>query len=584
MIQNLPIEIINKISYSLSPADALQLAYTNSNLYDIIKPRLYSSIIFDSNKYPYDHESIQKSMFNKIPSVYGLNPTNVLPTKIKSIFALNLILRNLIENPHYCSYIQILEFSSMIPDISETELFDQLFKVMPNLINLKILNWFVISLYLSCDLISCLPMKQNLITLCGNFKKFELLNLNPNMNLNLSGNLNLNLQHLNVSGFNSVENLSEINLNSFPNLKNLTIGKNSSSNYINNIPSVTNNLSNQYIISDLIEIQEPLLINGYHYLKSLFSHEMEQKLNLSRLELNDIIISSNDAQYLINNINLENLQELSISNCTELLFDESYNSSPIRRTPPTSLFLDKLLPHMKNLSKFNINLNNELYFNEKIYNFIEKLPHSLEKISIYLTFNNYDNINYNLMRLFLVLQKHKHSLISLNFNFNIINLSTNLNINNIIKPTNFDYSIQSIKNLSNLENLKYLELPINQFQVSKLFGILSNCNKIKFIKIHLFNSNDTSTPSPCSSMVNSLICQDYFSFPNTETYNINFEKIEQFKNYCFDFKSSLPNLNILNFVNNNDYFVFDCGNGQACLKHGLPGYFDQLVDYQEMLL
>lgn len=573
MIHTLPTEIIDIISFSLSPSDALHLAITNKYMYTLIQPRLYHSIVIDANKYPYDHELIQKSFKTSIPSInQDCYPVHIKPTKIKSLYGLNLILKNLIENPHYCSYVYSLNFDKLIPDISEFDLFNALMKIFPKLTNLRMLNWLIIQLYLSLDLINLLPNISNMIELNGNFKNF-------NQDLLFFSNSFQNLKVLNVSGFNNIANLSKFDLNNFPNLDKLIISKNSS---VNNevISNNQNHLVNLYIISDLIEINDPLIDGPCDYIKTLFLG-LKTKLNLKCLVLKDLILNSDDADHLINNVNLDLLEDLSINNCTEMLFDNSMSSPHARRNPPTKFFLNLLCPHLSNLKVLDISLINELYYNESIYNFLKLLPTNLIKLSIFLTFNNFENINLNILKLFQILGlKHYKTLNYINFNFNIINLSTNLNLNNVIKPLNFNYCIKSIEILAIFNKLEFLKLPINQSQIPNLLHLIKHLRGLNFLQINLLNCdlndsfNANLSPSP-----NCLISQDYFNFPNATTHNYNFNNIQQFKNYCLDFKCYLDCVKYIKFEKNNQFFVFDCNSiSNIALKHGLSDYFDHLVN------
>lgn len=573
MIHQLPTEIINLISFSLSPSDALHLSLTNKYLYQLIQPRLYHSIVVDANKYPYDHELIQKSFKTSIPSInQDCYPVDVKPTKIKSLYGLNLFLKNLIEKPQYCSFIYSLNFNKLIPDIPEFELYNALMKIFPQLTNMRMLNWLIIQLYLSFDLISLLPNLSNMIELNGNFKNF-----NQDLMFNCEFE---NLKILNVSGFNNIANLSKVNLNNFANLNKLIISKNSTSNneIINNNQ---NHLVNLYIISDLIEINDPLIDGPCDYIKTLFNG-LKFKLNLKSLILKDLVLNCDDAAYLANNVNLACLESLSINNCTEVLFDSSLTPAAVRRNPPTKLFLDLLCPHLSNLKVLDISLNNELYYNESTYNFLKLLPNNLIKLSIFLTFNNFENINLSILKLFQILgTKHYQTLNYINFNFNIINLSTNLNLNNVIKPVNFNYSIKSIEILSIFTQLKFLKLPISQFQIPNLLSLIKHISELEFLQINLLNCDlhDTfyanSSPSP-----NCLISQDYFNFPNSTTHDYNFNNIQQFKNYCLDFRCYLNNLKFVKIEKNNQFFVFDCNCiSNINLKHGLEDFFDHLVNF-----
>lgn len=554
---NLPVEVLDQVASYLPPADALHLAYTSKAFYKVVQPRLYTSITVDSNKYPHDHEVIKKNSLSKVPGVFGCRGTSVKPTKIKSLYGLHLVFKNLRENPQLCHHIQVLTFCNIIPDIPEVELFDNLAAIFPRLTNLRVLSWLAILVFLSCELISLLP--SHLVLLTGNFKGYEGWLMNP-----------MFLRELNVSGFNTVGNLVHLDLTQFPRLDKLIISRNSSS-HNNTLVASQNQAPHQYAISDLIEVHEPILEDGADFLKTAFGRPFSHKLHLLTLILKDIAIKQSDAQYLIGAVHLEGLKELSLNNCTELLFEELLVApSPLRRTPPQHSFLDLISPHLVSLDTLDINLHNELYYNEKVFKFLETTP-GLRRLSVFLNFNNYENINGSLLRLFRIIAQHS-MLEYLNFNFNIVNLSTTLNINNVVKPVIFDYLIASIHNLSKLTNLQFLKLPLNKVQIPDLFRIISPIQTLKFLQLNLFHSMlEPSTPATFSS----LIDQNYFDYPNSMTCTYNSHLVEQLRSYCTDFKQVLPNLTFLCFEKNGENYLFDCAT--KLRREGLADFFDHLV-------
>lgn len=548
MLQELPLEILNQISYTLVPSDALHLAYTNKYLYSCLLPRLYSSLVIDSSKKNYQNQHLIKhKSYQRIPNILKATSSQTIhSTSIKSIYALRLVFKNLANHPSYASYIQILIIDNEFPDISNLEITHMLSQIMPLLTNLKVFHWFSLTKMIPFELLYELKFPNKLLELSGNFIYTS--------QTNLAGFNNLKI--INLSSFQNSANLAKFeNLASLPNLSKVIISKNFSCN--NQLLSSKNITSNSLLT---IPDSDP-------YLSVLFPQSSTKKLNLSSFCLKDINLDLKDVDHLISNINLNHLNELSIKNCTESFFHQNILINGLRRNLPPVTFLDKLTPFLTNLTKLNLDLSNELYNNDSIFKFLSNLP-KLTHLIIKLNFNQYENINYQLFKFFINL---KPSLTYLNFDFDI---SSNIIYPppNYAKPATFNYTLSSIEKLSSLKNLYYLKFPILQFQIPQFLLLIKPLSKLSHLQLVLLQSA-CETPSPI--LTNNLICQDYFNTSFLLDYKLN--QIDQFKIYALDFKQSLSNLKYLSFSKKDDHFVFDCI-GQVHLNLDLVNDFDHLLN------
>lgn len=487
MIDKLPIDIINIIAHSLNQFDLVSLSGTNKSLHQILIPKLYKSITVDSSKTHIQHELSSRT------------------TTIKSLHSFKLFLNKLIKNPQYGGFIRHFALSNEIPDMSEIMLNKYLERMFPILTNLFTLDWFIVDPYLSFELLKLLPLEK-LCNLGGNFKNFEVMETLIRQPL-------FGLKKLEIFGFNTASNLSKIDMLKFPNLHDLTILKNS--------------CGKSRKVTNLIEI-DPVDEN---YLSSIFAHA--QNLNLASLTLKDICIASVDVNVLIKAINIPNLKELSIINCTEIMFE---NESFIRRSPPPVLFLDLLGPHLSGLESLVLDLLNDLADNTSILRLLNLVY--LSKLDILITCKNGESLNEDLAAIINSLVSHPLKDLKLDV------IIPNANHKKITVP------ITTLSNLSKLDKLQILKAPVEHRHFNSLIPIISELREL--MVLHLVVNTQ-------KIVANSLIDQNYFNFaiPGLSHLEENFFK--QFFDYCKDFKFCNQNLEYLIFETPKK-LMFECRN------------------------
>lgn len=485
MIDRLPLDVVSLITCYLDQYDTLNLARSNKYLHQIVIPKLYHSITVDSSK-----------------AQFQLT-TSETATTIKYLHSFKLFVKGLDKNPHYGRLIKHFAFKNEIPDMPESMLLEHLEKLFPTLANLRTLNWFIVDTYLSFHLLAFLPL-ANLSNISGNFKNFETVKNTIQSPL-------LNLKTLHISGFNTVANLSTIDMLKFPNLLKLTVLKNS--------------CGKADCLSDLIEIDP----NEENYLSKLLLNL--QQLNLSSLTLKDITIYNSNSSDLIKAVNLSSLEELSLINCNEILFDDS---SVIRRTAPSQLFLDSLAPYLVNLETLRLDLLNELADNSSIIRCLDFLY--LKKLDLLITSKNGESLNEDMS--VIIERLKKHPIFELKLNFRLPNTSYK----------NVTISTGTLAKLSTLSHLKALTAPIEHSSINRLLSILPTLNELSSLHLILKDQKLSS---------NSLIDQNYFNFAVPGLQFLQSNSYTQFLNYCKKLKFYNQGLQYLIFENT-EKFIFKC--------------------------
>lgn len=345
-------------------------------------------------------KSIEVNSTNRL-----LSDNEGLGTQIRSIFNLKSFLKKLIENPQLCKPIQKLVFKKL-PDLPEDFLINYFVKVFPHLTNLEVFKWYS-DYNLDLNIVNLLPTVK-LSKLNGNFKNFNYFN--PDFS---------HLESLSLSGFKNFSNIS-INLSVFKNLKFLKISK-------KNLVLVEDHLNN-------------LLVNKI-------------PLSLSALNLENLFLTAEDIDLLVEKIDFSGLQTLKLLNCHELL---NHQPALLSRVSATQLDLKYLEMDL---------VNNELN-NVPIQNFIHTQS-GLETLKVNL------HVSGSLLKSLDQLVQHinANELVSLNIDFTIKS-------NN--KMTCLQYSDQAdlIKNLNKFTSLKYLKIPLFSQNLDNFGLTLSQLNTL----------------------------------------------------------------------------------------------------------
>lgn len=572
MLLHLPTEILLHICQYLGQGDILNLTLVDHQLFEICNGKLYEVVVIDSLKRLLEefegktrHHWFVSRGFSKEPTV------------IRSLYALTRFFKNLSQKPRLAQTLKCLVVEDEFPDMPELELSRFLLVVFPNLSNLETLNWYAVNRPLDARFLNLLPRREFLLSLCGNFQllgqEFPALQLAC-------------LRHLDLSNVSSHGALKGISMDTFTSLESLTLAKKPSRNMLpfsSRVSSCCKSALSNNVES--LPYCDPL-----SYISSLFSNHTKQTLQLTSLLLKDLTLTSSDAFTLLENIDFLCLTDFSLDNCSESLFGPETSPGSIqihsdlflvrRRTPPSQLFMDILVPHLHNLKLLNINLSNELCHNRSTFAAISKLP-PLKKLGVHIrVFKPEDSIN--LAPLVNSVQRHKHSLEYLNLCCDVVETSVS-----ICPKKNNKYDFKSISGISNLRNLKVLKLPLSFSQVPQMTQLLSPLQNLQLLQLGITDLACSKSKAACGSCndtliyalysTNCLISQDYFNCPSSFTSKIEQNKTQEYMLYTESFKERLGSLQYLRFDLKSQSLLYDCRTQITAKDASLIESFDSLV-------
>lgn len=137
MLHLLPPEIVEKIGISLPQNDLLSLMTTNQYFYNLLHPRLYSVVIFDSSPHLFDYDTKSLNAFRQGRNDYKVDGKFMRGVRIRSVFALKAFMKSVIKFAHYVKGLMVIN----LPDISDLEAFDYFKAMLPLMIQLQIFSW-----------------------------------------------------------------------------------------------------------------------------------------------------------------------------------------------------------------------------------------------------------------------------------------------------------------------------------------------------------------------------------------------------------------------------------------------------------
>lgn len=577
MIATLSPDIIRDIARWLPQNELLHFACTCKYIYNITHDQIYLSITIDYTKQVYVDDGLTELTWSHNQKT-GLA---FEPVVIRTLFSLTRFLKTLMAHPEYARFINVLVARDQFPDIPVFELSKLLPHIFPNLVNLKVLDWYLITCPLQADLLNLLPFPQHLQSLCGNFHNID----------KISKILFPSMRYIDFSNFGTCESLQNVDFAKFPIVKSLTLSRTASCSGVNFssklgeccrsvIEQKTENLS-----SFLRLAKSPM------YILNFLGKLPQTPLRLRSLLLRDICVTTEDARILLANIDGAFLNHLSIENCFESLFSNIFENDPLllnqvhitRRTPPSFTFLDVLSSGLPSLQLLSIGLSNEMCFNCATFKFISKL-NSLSKLSVHLKhFCTREPVN--LAPLADSLQSHKDTLKYLNICSDVVaQIPTPL----CPKKRNY-YELNSIASLADLHQLRVLRLSVNYSQIKELPEVLSQMKNIQVVQLLVAELISTTPSFSCNGCVNSfnyaicntssLIAQDYFSCPSPFAMTMEEEKNQHYLEFATSFKENFPKLAYIRFDLKSLTLVYQCSAGIIELKDQIySDRFDNLVN------
>ncbi|KAI5950788.1 hypothetical protein KGF54_003862 [Candida jiufengensis] len=465
-LNDLPVEIISTIINNLSQFDILNLIRTCSKLYNLGLPILYQYIVIDSNF----------NIFNN--NEYKTNGI----TYINSSFNLKKFLKtynNKIESSSHL--IKIYKFKCLsLPD--SISLYDdkfnlELIKFFSKLYYLNSLIW--INYNFRLEFLYNLPNTELINTLILNIRFIDYLSNDQDNwleDFNYEKYYFPNLTNFQIKHFENASNIIKI-------INNLLINENNpveACNRLQNLSLSARCNPNDFIFGDNFDEQTN---HNNHFFKSMFiKSKLKYLENLTSLSLNDMIVSNDDADLLINSVNLKNLKILQLRGIEEI----NNNSNQSLTYLSNNSFLLKILPYLTNIVHLAL----------EIFEVKNTLPNFLIELS---------NINTHIRSLDLstYLQFNLSNSISCLINLDKLSLEVYDPIDDLSCE---DLSIEFYNQISNL-NLKTLRIN-NSSNIQGLINLITSQLQLEYLDI--IGSKAGGAPNLGLGMVHPTIFDDWF--------------------------------------------------------------------------
>ncbi len=410
-LDTLPFEIREQISRECNQADAFHLCLTSRSLFESTISRLYQCIVIDPalrhfNKEIYKKRSIihepfyndsdksfQVDLYHS--SNYGSQQYSEFPiatidiayTLVRSVGGIRACLRTLKKDDGFKSkFIKRFECNNSL-DLPEYEVSQAVLNIFPKLINLQSLIWKS-SPEMTIEILNSLPNRDKIDTL-----DLEMALRPGSWVLKLSEMNFSNLRYLSISPYVNSDILKLIakmlcNSKNIEKLRSLYIAK--------DLPN-THEISTAFSFSMVHLSSEQLDLNSLTSFFKVFQNS-KKKLNLLRFGIVGTLVNPQDADLLINNMELNHLINFSLSNITEVQGfgnDNNNNINEQRRNLIPS-FLKRLEYKMPNVNVLTLDikenlidsLSNFIYSFKNLKSLDLKIHWNITKLSNYSSWNN----------------------------------------------------------------------------------------------------------------------------------------------------------------------------------------------------
>lgn len=462
---SLPTEIKITIISLLSQYDCNNLLKTCKSLHNLATPRLYQNIIVDENYNHFSNENIYNLTYNQEMSCTYINNQHSLKRFIKTVND---------ESHCYKYHIKKFQVYRLPKSLNIYELYPDLAIFFSKLFGLTDLIWNDSNF--NSVWLHNIPEKHSLKKLCFFLKdKLQKFPYFPNLEF---------FQYEPFSLKTLPKNLSN-------NLSSLILSKDRVSNCL---------LPNCYDLS--VRSAEITHIHTKYYdidLKSISNIVSNiSYLNLSKLSLNNVLITNSDADLLSKSINLSNLNDLNLNNISEY---------QILNSPHHFSFLISLVPHLTNLK--NLSLDYRQQDIDSIPEFLSQLnEHKLKSLDLVIRLNQTKNIGdgYDLY--------NDYGSIILGFkNLTKLSIEMKREVDNIADATNFhllaDFpeNLDFISQLHTLADLSSLRVNPNK-NIDNLLDSVTKMDKLRYLD--LFGSKAGISPSLGLGMVHPSVYDDWY--------------------------------------------------------------------------
>lgn len=483
MIQDLPTEIIDHIACLLGQNDALALANTHSTLSRTVLPRLYRSIHVDSRtRNPADLTCVSKD--NQQHATHG-----TVPVIVRSLYALNLLLKKLQRSKHACLELETLVFHEKIPDVLELAFLQSLSDIFPHCRRLSVFHWFCLSFNFP---LHKLNGNDRWSQVCGNFE--------------VSGIQNLiswpSLTTLEISNAGSPSRLDLFDLGACTNLQHLRLGQNP---VLGSLP---------------FDTSSPTPIS------QLFSGTGSSKpLNLRSLALASLHVSVGDVRLLRDSVNFLSLHHLTIVHCAE--------ESP-------GILMASIAPYLRELRSLHCEWKRPFDFNYETMHFLRNLKKAstlITSITFKMKIGCHQDCGQVLAQV----------LSECSVNVKELSVEVNGSYCSVLGAN------KMMGQLRRFENIQSLHLLLAESQIPAIMKIFRYLTRLKHVSFALPESRGKHTASVPVEGNGSLICDDMLHYHLSCGWDWFAPRKSQFCNYSNDIVRIQPCIQWIDFDSERHY-------------------------------
>ena len=484
-IDKFPLEIGMKICQLLSQFDCINLSLVCKPLYQCCFERLYQNIIIDKDFNRFDNEK-EYQFFDEL---------GVSCCYINNHYSFKKFIKT-IRNSGKIFPIKQLQVVSLPTSLNIFEYYPDLLILFQNLHHLNKLVW--LNDNFNVQWLRFLPNKSLITTLklhmkdihessfiilkFPNLREFEFQPFKPHQLKNIGKFLNSDLRSLVLSKH------SETNDNLLPNCYELVMVRDRES-IIETIQRGT--IHSKYYDIDLKSITK--FVTNLPYLKCL-----------TKLSIDNILVTSNDANLILDSINISNLTYLSLKGISEYQLLDHHDDT-IKNS-----FLLKLVPFLKNLRHLALDYRESKM--DSVPQFLDKLnKEKLESLDLTIRLNQ--TRDWRAVDGERAFYQHYGSIILSMKNLTRLSMEMKQELDNMVDGTNINVLANFPENLEFLKRLDHLT-KLTTFRVNpsgnvdNILGVLPTMKLLEIIDI--FGDKAGGSPNLGLGMVHPSIFDEWF--------------------------------------------------------------------------
>lgn len=518
LLVSLPIEIKLMIINLLSQYDVHNLLQTCKSLYDLSIIRLYQNIIIDENYNRFSNEKEYNMMFN-LPCTY-----------INNQYSFKRFINTINDAPRGKFTIKKFQVYNLPKSLNIYQYYSDLSTFFSKFDNLNDLIWLNDASF-NLSWLEILPHKEKLIKLSLHLKDIpQQFPYFPNL-------LKFQFEPFKLKFLIPISKLNN-------NLTSLTLSKDKVTNCL---------LPNCYDLSIVRRGNDLNAIHTKYYdieLKSInkLVKNIDYMNNLSKLSLNNILVTESDAKLLSNSINISKLTDLILTNISE------YQIVNYENEQNYSSFLLSLSPYLENIE--NLSLDYRQLNIDSVPQFLPQLnKQKLKSLDLVIRLNSTKNIGdgYEFYNQYgsIILDFENLTKLSIEMRREFDNAADASNFHTL---TTFPEDLEFISQLYKLSKLSSLRINPSD----NVDNLMTTIPKIKNLKIlDVFGNKAGGSPNLGLGMVHPSIYDEWFKVQHIALA------------YC------QQNCD-LEYIRIGDC-IFECGKSVVNPRKGLDGWFSSKV-------